>query len=182
MEPTKPEQTAVNDSATSIGPDTRLTQARSPVVHGFTYFVRSGEFIKIGQSMEPNTRIKGLQTGFPEPLEVLVIVPCSIIQEMDAHAKFAHLRTSGEWFLAVPELLDFIETLKAETAEAPIRREQFAAMAEGLRRRHSKLPPDAQPHASNLIRQFASIAAGGDADRMKPFIARSTRRFREAHH
>src|SRR4051812_22859144 len=109
MEPTKPEQTAVNDSATSTGPDTRLTHARSLDVLGFTYFVRRGEFIKIGSSMAPAGRIKGLQTGFPEPLEVLVIAPDNIIGEMQAHQKFAHLRTSGEWFLAAPDLLAFIE-------------------------------------------------------------------------
>jgi hypothetical protein len=77
-----------------------------------TYFVRSGDTIKIGRSYSPIDRIKNLGTGMPTSLETLAIIPADIIHERTAHEKFRHLRLNGEWFRAEPELLAFIETLK----------------------------------------------------------------------
>jgi hypothetical protein len=86
---------------------------------GFTYFVKRGNAIKIGHSAIPKQRISGLQVGFPEPLEILAIVPNTFITEADAHAKFAHLRIQGEWFEAHPDLIEFILAVKIEASSPP---------------------------------------------------------------
>lgn len=102
-----------NDSRTCEPRDTGLTQPRSPPVRGFTYFVRDGDMIKIGSSMSPKSRITSLQTASPRPLETMAIVPMDIADEFGTHRKFSHLRVRGEWFRAEPDLLRFIESVKA---------------------------------------------------------------------
>lgn len=115
---------------------------------------------------------------------------------MAAHQKFAHLRTSGEWFLSAPELLDFIESIKGGTswpapkappllpavkiALSPM--DDLKALATQLRRQRPTLPANAEPHASNLIQQISNIKTPEDAQRLKPFMAESTRRLRLAMH
>lgn len=84
--------------------------APKPKAH--TYFVRQGDAIKIGHSIDPRQRLSNLQIGLPEELEVLAIVPAEVISEGAAHAKFNHLRLRGEWFRADPELLAFIKSIR----------------------------------------------------------------------
>lgn len=113
-------QIGLNDSGTCEASDTPLTQRRSPdVPWGYTYFVRRGDAIKVGHSAIPKQRISGLQVSFPEPLEVLAIIENTIISEAAAHAKFAHLRMTGEWFRAEPELIEFIEAMKVAPKPTP---------------------------------------------------------------
>lgn len=138
----------VNDSGTVSKNDTQLTQPRSPDVHvrrlsdawGYTYFVRRGDAIKIGHSAIPKQRINTLQVAFPEPLEVLAVIPNTIITEYAAHQKFAHLRMSGEWFRAAPDLIEFISKAKAEA--------KLAAKAHPPIR----FVPKADPVITNLLR------------------------------
>jgi hypothetical protein len=197
METDKPEQTAVNDSATHESFDAWLTHLRSPDVPvkfaktislgwGYTYFVRRGDAIKIGHTAVPKSRIGQLQNGFPEALDILAIVPNSIIDEPAAHEKFAHLRVRGEWFRAAPELLEFIEAVKVEAGGLPKRPPHFVKPAEltalqvYLLKVRPSLPAAAQPHASNLIQQIKNIETGDDARRLTPFIAESMRRLEAA--
>lgn len=98
----------LNGSGTCEKIDTPLTQARSVDVHGWTYFVQSGDRIKIGHTAKPGRRLKGLARKF-EGLEVLAVVSAEIIGEFEAHELFAHLRLEGEWFRATDELLDYID-------------------------------------------------------------------------
>lgn len=84
----------------------------TPVLPGFVYFIRAGDAIKIGFSQSPNARKNELQTGNPEKLQILAIVPTSVLQEHEAHAQFDELRIRGEWFQATPELLQYIEKMK----------------------------------------------------------------------
>lgn len=72
------------------------------------YFVRSGDFIKIGYSEKPGERLVALQTGSAVTLEVLLFIPGDISLERRLHGKFKSLRASGEWFAAAPSLLDFV--------------------------------------------------------------------------
>lgn len=110
-------QIYANDSATSSSTDTQLAQRWSPSVPwGHTYFFRRGNAIKIGHSAIPKQRQSQLQVAFPDDLEVLAVVPNSLITEPAAHAKFAHLRLRGEWFKAHPDLLSFITRIKAKAA------------------------------------------------------------------
>ena len=84
---------------------------RPPLVDtrtGWIYFVRYRDRVKIGYSIEPQTRIKAHPFD-----EVLAIVPGERIDEKRAHAAFAHLRENGEWFRAEPDLLEFARGLAA---------------------------------------------------------------------
>jgi hypothetical protein len=82
---------------------------------GFVYFVQ-GEFgggIKIGYSKTPESRLKQLQTSYPDTLKILVLVPGSNKDEKSYHRKFEHIKLNGEWFKPEKELIDEIEILKA---------------------------------------------------------------------
>jgi hypothetical protein len=72
------------------------------------YFVRQGDYIKIGVSIDVPARVRGLQTSSPTPLELLAVLPGKEPEEKSLHVRFSHLRASGEWFRAAPELLDYI--------------------------------------------------------------------------
>lgn len=109
----------MNDSGTCEKSGTRLTHTRSPGVLGFTYFVRVGNAIKIGAATDFKKRLGSLQTGHPEPMEVLAVVPAALVDEFKAHQLFAHLRIRGEWFRADHDLLYFIEQAKIDAMNEP---------------------------------------------------------------
>ena len=81
------------------------------------YLVRAGDRIKIGyaESDVPG-RIKTLQTGCPTPLTLLATFPGGRSVEASLHRRYAHLRTTGEWFRADPVLLEHIDSLNATPA------------------------------------------------------------------
>lgn len=94
------------------GPDFERQQQRAYAYgRGYVYFIRFSERIKIGWSRAPHKRIANLPFD-----EVLAVVPGTIQQERRYHERFAHLRTTGEWFRAEPELIDFIDDLRDAAA------------------------------------------------------------------
>lgn len=193
---TSQDRATSNQNGTGTGQqiDASVTQAGSRVVParkiadhsregwGYTYFVRRNSSIKIGHTAIPKTRFKTLQVGFPEPLEVLAVVPNTIVTEPVAHQKFAHLRVSGEWFQASPELLDFIEEVKAEAAGLPKRKPdppdhpELAVLRKKLCGQYPHMSADARPHASNLIQQIKNFLDGDEdqRERLRPFMMKST--------
>ena len=76
------------------------------------YFVRAGDFIKIGFSKKWRGRLSHLQTGSPLPLELLHAEPGDVAKEQALHRHFKHLHSQGEWFRAAADLLNYIEKLK----------------------------------------------------------------------
>ena len=86
----------------------------------FVYFAHepSTGLVKIGFSSNPTRRV--MELGSPcrggHRLTLLASFPGDKPRELELHRKFAHLRTSGEWFRAEPELLDFVASLKAVAA------------------------------------------------------------------
>jgi len=79
------------------------------------YFLRVGDDgpIKIGFTRDIIRRLRGLQTAHPEEIRLLakIVVRFPRQLEREVHARFAHLRISGEWFRAEPELLDYVRGL-----------------------------------------------------------------------
>lgn len=166
METDKLEQTAVNDSGTAVDSDTRLTQRRSRRVRGRllmkqlvkmakgqVYFVRAGDAIKIGFSINSAGRIAGLQTSNHESLELLGTMPGTERDEQRLHAMFQHLRLRGEWFTAGPDLLRYIET---ETEQGRAAAKARAAEERAARRQSKR---KASPAVRNLIALRASVGA-----------------------
>lgn len=112
-------QFGVNEAGSSSEIDTRLTRGCSPTVRSFTYFIEGENAIKIGHSWYPKGRMKDIQCSTPVRLKLLLSVPTSMLTESAAHAKFQHLRISGEWFRPSPELLDFIEEMREQMFPKP---------------------------------------------------------------
>lgn len=62
------------------------------------YFIRSGQYVKIGISEAPHRRIASIQTSNPDELEVLAVVEGGAALEAEMHRRFAALHYRGEWF------------------------------------------------------------------------------------
>lgn len=63
---------------------------------------------KIGFSKDPEKRLKALQTGNPEKLEVLATYPAGRIEEIKYHRMFAYLKLNGEWFSFSPQIAELV--------------------------------------------------------------------------
>lgn len=82
---------------------------RPVCIQGSIYFARCGEAVKIGFSARPAHRLRDLQIGSAEPVELIGWMPGSPAVERLLHHRFASLRIRGEWFSAAPSLLRFVE-------------------------------------------------------------------------
>ena len=79
------------------------------------YFVKnSSGLIKIGSTMDVLSRVKGLQTGAGENLEVLVQMDGSTGMEKHLHKRFSGSNEHGEWFRPDIEVLEFIKSQRKD--------------------------------------------------------------------
>lgn len=85
------------------------------------YFIQSGVGgpIKIGSSITPHACLRQLQTGNPEALRLLVVIPGGDAEEKALHQRFADIRRDGEWFEPEARLLGFIEGMLYAYPEQP---------------------------------------------------------------
>ncbi len=80
-----------------------------------TYFILAPDAncLKIGQCTEvdpPKKRLAALQTGSPEVLRLLLVLPHRPpFEESTMHYRFSQYRTRGEWFEYRAELKSFVE-------------------------------------------------------------------------
>lgn len=81
-----------------------------PFTPGRVYFIKSGDLVKIGYTTNVDRRLRGLQTGSPHKLEILLTHPGSRRDEQLCHEQFAHLRVQGEWFRYSDDLLAYLES------------------------------------------------------------------------
>lgn len=77
---------------------------------GYIYFIQGqcGGAIKIGFSYQPAERLKSLQTGYPDTLTILSMIPGSLDLERELHEEFSYCKLNGEWFKPDQRLLDKI--------------------------------------------------------------------------
>jgi hypothetical protein len=73
---------------------------------GAIYFIRLGSLVKIGFSTSLAQRLRDLPHE-----EVLGVIAGTMRDEKALHARFAHLRQTGEWFRQGDDLMEFIGTL-----------------------------------------------------------------------
>ena len=79
------------------------------------YFIGcNDQYVKIGVSGSPYSRIDELQVGNPYDLTILKTVDVSNKAEAYLHNKFSHLHHRGEWFNLNSDLREYIAT-EAET-------------------------------------------------------------------
>lgn len=83
-------------------------------IKGYIYFVQGlcGGAIKIGYSKQPDVRLKDLQTGYPDTLTILFMLPGDETIEHGLHKEFEFCRLKGEWFRPDPLLIKKIQELK----------------------------------------------------------------------
>jgi hypothetical protein len=67
---------------------------------GYIYFIQGlcGGAIKIGFSVNPEKRLKALQTGYPDTLTILLMIPGNESSERIVHKTLETARLKGEWF------------------------------------------------------------------------------------
>jgi hypothetical protein len=84
------------------------------------YFIRQGDDgpVKVGTSHDLQLRLQQLQGANPHPLKILVAVPGDEKREVEIHFALAKHRLHGEWFAAHPEVLEFIEGVRATASGA----------------------------------------------------------------
>jgi hypothetical protein len=78
------------------------------------YFIRSGNYVKIGRSKDPNKRIKQLSTGNPNKLIMLHIEIDKGCLEKVLHSKFNQYHYNKEWYRYNSDIRKFIEYLKKD--------------------------------------------------------------------
>lgn len=72
---------------------------------GFVYFLRVGERIKIGYSVDVKRRMR----AYPPGCQLLAVEPGDRELERQRHQQFAGSRTDGrEWFRPTPDLLEMV--------------------------------------------------------------------------
>jgi hypothetical protein len=75
-------------------------------------------FIKIGAAADVVGRLKEIQTGCPDEVELLGVIrdlDCALRREGELHRRFAKSRHRGEWFHPTDDLLDFIKNIASLT-------------------------------------------------------------------
>ena len=97
----------------------RILENPPPLV----YFIRCGQYVKIGYSKDPDVRLKQIRSGLDAalippnldigPAELVTTENGGLTRERELHTKFSHLRHTGEWFTEAPELTDYIKGLAA---------------------------------------------------------------------
>jgi hypothetical protein len=70
----------------------------TPGTTSYVYAITDGKFTKIGRSVDPERRLRQLQTGSPRELRLEWTAPESDCSESFLHDRLATQRIRGEWF------------------------------------------------------------------------------------
>lgn len=77
----------------------------------YIYFVRCGDLVKIGTTVNPHRRLEALQTGNAGTLELMRLEYGDTTREGRYHMRFAAQRARGEWFRYEGALRAFLEAV-----------------------------------------------------------------------
>jgi len=98
--------------------DEAAEKKKPKLTHGvdwtFVYFIRTGDFIKIGKSDAWRHRLSHIRTASPYVTAPVLVEVAHPTYEKKLHLKFKSLHHRGEWFKAEPLLLEYIERRKSE--------------------------------------------------------------------
>jgi hypothetical protein len=87
----------------------------------FIYFIRSGEFVKIGKSRHWKKRMENMQVGSPYTVVPLLVLVAPPEMERKLHNRFKADHFRGEWFHMGLVVLAFIkENLKNCAAKGDV--------------------------------------------------------------
>lgn len=79
---------------------------------GFVYFMRCGEFVKIGVANNPQKRKKEIETANPFAVELLATIPGGQKREAELHRQFKSCRYRREWFVYGDDIKRFLANIK----------------------------------------------------------------------
>lgn len=90
-----------------------------PARDSFVYFIKGGDYIKIGKADNPAARFAQLQLGGvimpegirPADINMMAIERGGYEREIELHRKFSDTRVVGEWFHASEALAAYIQAL-----------------------------------------------------------------------
>jgi hypothetical protein len=89
------------------------------------YYIQCGAFIKIGTSINPETRCDQLVRGgkakqpslwVGNPQLIAYLLPGNVAKEKELHREFAGTRDEGEWFFMNEELVDYVADAQIQQA------------------------------------------------------------------
>lgn len=88
-----------------------------PVENGFVYYVQIGNHIKIGHTIDLGGRMR----SYPPTRRLLAVEPGGRQLEYARLTEFRHLLDAGqEWFRPGPDLIAYVNTLRATAGSEPI--------------------------------------------------------------
>ena len=74
------------------------------------YLITDGEYYKLGYSVDPNKRLKALQTAHPKPLRLLAVSEGGYADEAYYHSQLEATKQNGEWFSLSHDLLKLVSS------------------------------------------------------------------------
>lgn len=81
---------------------------------GDLYFIRAGDAVKIGRSVNLTTRMKKMQVDNPEKLDCVLVLKGCGPEEGKWHKTFAADHIRGEWFRFSPSIQNEVERLSSD--------------------------------------------------------------------
>lgn len=81
---------------------------------GYIYFVQCGEFVKIGYTANPNSRMSKFKTNNPYECRLVALIDGGKIIEAQMHERFAEFHHRGEWYRCGDALMSFIASLSEQ--------------------------------------------------------------------
>lgn len=125
-------------------------RARSQV---YLIYNSSGH-VKIGVSLNPHKRLRTLQCGSSDALQLLLTIPGTRTLERRLHRRFHQRRVTGEWFALTPDDYQAIQELRTQILTGELAPE--------------KPPPEAQRLLVDVIttyRRTVVVEVQGDEER-----------------
>lgn len=97
----------------------RIPPSQPSPDHGWVYFIGELEAqtpIKIGMSNNPDNRLGHINTSSFVKMSILALVEADDMRALERvmHVRFQDSRAHREWFNRTPELMDLIDSIKAE--------------------------------------------------------------------
>lgn len=89
--------------------EARRKEAKRKSDAGWVYFIKAGNSVKIGRSMDVRNRLKSIQTGCPYEARLVKVLRGGRKVERDFHKRFAEYRMTGEWFGLYGRLAQYLE-------------------------------------------------------------------------
>lgn len=76
--------------------------------------------VKIGFSLKPDQRLRGLQAGSPLALEIVALMPGTLREEWRVHEDLSDSHSHGEWFRNCRRIEFLIETFAVVPVEGKL--------------------------------------------------------------